>query len=113
MTALHTALVIFGATYALWIFYLAVMSLDRARRAGQLAPIAKVFGYPVLWVGLALDLFVNVTLCTLLFLELPREMTVTARLKRHNSTAYGGWRQRLARWFEPLLDPFDPTGNHI
>ena len=39
-------------------------------------------------------------------------MTVTARLKRHNATNTG-WRKAVAVWFEPLLDPYDPSGDHI
>jgi hypothetical protein len=103
---------VFAASYALWIFYLAVMNLKRVRDAGKLGTVAKVFGYPVLLVGYALDVLVNVTLMTVLFLEIPRETTVTARLKRHNRTG-SGWRQRLAAWFEPLIDPYDPSGDHI
>jgi len=49
----------FGATYALWIFYLAVMNLKQARDKGLL-----------------------------------------------NKTA-------IAAWAEPLLDPYDPSGDHI
>ena len=97
--------------YALWIFYLAVMSLKRARDAGLLTKTAKAFGLPVLFVGLALDFAANVLVMTVLLLELPRETTVTARLKRHNQGA--GWRSSIARWAEPLLDPYDPSGNHI
>jgi hypothetical protein len=103
---------VFAASYALWIFYLAVMNLQRVRDMGKLGTVAKVFGYPVLLVGYALDVLVNVTLMTVLFLEIPRETTVTARLKRHNRTG-SGWRQRLAAWFEPLIDPYDPSGDHI
>jgi uncharacterized membrane protein YhaH (DUF805 family) len=103
---------VFAVSYALWIFYLAVMNLKRVRDAGKLGTVAKVFGYPVLLVGYVLDVLVNVTLMTVLFLEIPRETTVTARLKRHNRTG-SGWRQRLAAWFEPLIDPYDPSGNHI
>lgn len=103
---------VFAVSYALWIFYLAVMNLKRVRDMGKLGTVAKVFGYPVLLVGYALDVLVNVTLMTVLFLEIPRETTVTARLKRHNRTG-SGWRQRLAAWFEPLIDPYDPSGDHI
>jgi hypothetical protein len=103
---------VFAASYALWVFYLAVMNLKRVRDAGKLGTVAKVFGYPVLLVGYALDVLINVTLMTVLFLEIPRETTVTARLKRHNRTG-SGWRQRLAAWFEPLIDPYDPSGDHI
>ena len=109
---IYAVLLAFFTTYALWVFYLAVMNLARVKRQQGLSTVVKVFGYPVLFIGYLLDVFVNVTLCTVLFLELPKETTVTARLKRHNR--YGeGWRQRLARWFEPLLDPFDPNGDHI
>ena len=109
---IYAVLLAFFTTYALWVFYLAVMNLARVKRTVGLSFWAKVLGYPVLFVGYTLDVLVNFFVCTLLFLELPKETTVTARLKRHNR--YGsGWRQRLARWFEPLLDPFDPNGDHI
>lgn len=101
-----------GATYLLWVFYLAVMNLKRAKDAGMLTRTTAVLGYPVLLVGWILDAFVNVFVLTVLMLELPRELLVTTRLKRHNR--YGrGWRKSFARWFEPLLDPYDPSGDHI
>lgn len=112
MTYLYTLLIALGSTYALWVLFLAVMSLRRAKLAGQLTTTAKVFGYPVLFVGLALDLFVNVFVMTIVLAELPQEMTVTARLKRHNKTSTG-WRKAVAVWFEPLLDPFDPDFDHV
>ena len=101
-----------GSTYALWVFYLAVMNLKRAKDAGMLTRTAAALGYPVLFVGWILDAFVNVFVLTVLMLELPQELLVTTRLKRHNR--YGnGWRKSFARWFEPLLDPYDPSGDHI
>ena len=109
---IYALLIVLGATYALWVFYIAVMGLKRVKDTIGLSVWALRFGYPVLIVGWVLDFFVNLTLCTVLFLELPRELTVTARLKRHNRTGFG-WRQRLAAWFEPLLDPFDPSGDHV
>ena len=98
--------------YALWVFFLAVMSLKRAKDAGTLTFWNKVFGYPVLFVGLLLDFLANTLVLTVLLLELPREGTVTSRLKRHN-TAGTGWRKAGAAWAEPLLDPYDPSGDHI
>ena len=71
-------------TYVLWIFYLAVMSLSHAKRDGTLTKTAKALGMPILFLGLFIDLLVNIFVMTFLLLELPREMTVTARLKRHN-----------------------------
>lgn len=100
------------AFYALWTLYLAVMNLKRARDAGRLSPLAKGLGTPLLVLGYLLDTLLNVVAMTLILLELPRELTISERLARHNRAA-SGWRKRVAQWFEPLLDPFDPSGNHI
>lgn len=110
--AIIATAIVLTAAYGLFVFYLAVMNLKRVRDMGKLQGLALALGYPILITGLVLDLFVNVTLCTVLFLELPQEMTVTSRLKRHNRESTG-WRQKLAAWFEPMLDPFDPSGDHI
>ena len=93
--------------WALWLFFLAVMSLKRAKDVGLLTTTAKVFGYPVLFVGLLLDFLCNALVLTVLLGELPREGTVTSRLKRHNLHSTG-WRKAVAAWAEPRLDPFDP-----
>ena len=102
----------FFLLYALWVFFLAVMSLKRAKDAGLLTATAKCFGYPVLFAGLLLDFIANTFVLSLLLLELPREGTVTSRLKRHNATSTG-WRKAVAAWAEPLLGPYDPSGDHI
>lgn len=112
MSFLYLLLVGLGSTYALWIFFLAVMSLKRAHEAEMLSPTAKVLGYPVLVIGYALDFFVNVFVMTLVLMEMPQETTVTARLKRHNRESTD-WRKAVALWAEPLLDPYDPSGKHI
>jgi hypothetical protein len=107
---------VYGALslYALWLFYLAVMNLKRARDAGTMTRVAYLLGAPILYIGYALDIIVNWFVMTLLLLELPRwrEFTVTARLKRH---AQGqGWRKAIALWFAVhLLNPYDPSGKHI
>lgn len=97
--------------YALWVLYLAVMNLKRVKDAGNLPKAALILGYPVLFLGLFIDLICNILLSVIL-LEMPQEMTVTARLKRHNRDS-GGWRKKVALWFEVILDPFDPSGDHI
>lgn len=101
-----------ASLYLLWVLYLAVMNLKRAKDAGALRPTALYLGYPVLLLGLLVDFLVNVVVFTVLLLELPRETLVTSRLKRH--IAHGrGWRQRVAHWFcSELLDTFDPSGKH-
>lgn len=100
------------ATYALFVFYAAVMNIKRVRGMGNLSWFGKVLGYPTLAIGLVLDLVVNVVLMTPLLMELPRELTVTARLKRHNRESTG-WRLAAVKFFEPVLDPLDPSGDHI
>jgi predicted transporter len=98
--------------YLLWVLFLAVMNLKRVKDAGLLHRKALILGTPVLILGLLVDALVNWFVMTLVLLELPQEVTVTARLKRHNK-ATGGWRKKVVGWFRPLLDPFDPSGGHI
>jgi hypothetical protein len=88
------------------------MNLKRVKDAGLLHRKALILGTPVLILGLLVDALVNWCVMTLVLLELPQEVTVTARLKRHNK-ATGGWRKKVVGWFRPLLDPFDPSGGHI
>lgn len=98
--------------WMLWVFYLAMMSLWRAQRAGTIGRVAFIPGYFTLLIGVLLDVLVNVTLMSIVFLELPSQWLVTQRLKYHNLHGQG-WRQRLARWVcKNLLDAFDPTGCH-
>jgi len=99
-------------TYALYIVYGSVMNIKRVRDGGKLTTMGKALGYPTLVIGLVLDLLVNVLVMTPLMLELPREFTVTSRLKRHNATSTG-WRLAVVKFFEPVLDPLDPSGDHI
>lgn len=105
-------LLIPASVYALWILYICVMGLQRARDSGKISRTALALGYPVLYVGLALDALVNVAVFSALMLELPRELTVTARLTRHIENGEG-WRQALALFVASnLLDAFDPRGIH-
>lgn len=101
-----------ASLYLLWVMYLAVMSLARAREVGALSKPALILGYPLFAVGLAFDVLVNVVILSVVFLELPKEATFTGRVSRHclNGT---GWRKRLACWIcHDFLDAFDPSGRH-
>lgn len=100
-----------GILYGLWVIFLAVMALWRARREGTLSKPAMALGSPILLGGYALDIVGNVIM-TIPMLELPREWFVTTRLKRHKYAQ--NFRGRIARWMAAhLLDPFDPRGRHI
>lgn len=108
MSYLITLFVLF---YTTWLFYLAVMNLKRARDNVGLTLPVRILGYPILFIGLLLDFLLNMTLCTILFLELPKETLVTGRLKRHIKST--GWRSKLAGWLcSNFLDTFDPSGCH-
>jgi hypothetical protein len=99
-------------TYALYVWYAAVMNIKRVRDIGKLTTLGKVFGYPTLVIGLILDLLVNWFVMTIIFLEVPRELTVTSRLKRHHKESTG-YRLAVVKFFEPVLDPLDPSGDHV
>lgn len=99
-------------TYGLYVFYCAVMNIKRVRDMGKLTKLGMAFGYPTLAIGLVLDLLVNVFVMTVIMFEWPRELTVTSRLKRHNASSTG-WRLAVVKFFEPVLDPLDPSGDHV
>lgn len=99
-------------TYFLYVFYAAVMNIKRVRDMGKLNTMGKVLGYPTLFIGLILDAIVNIFVMTILFLEIPKELTVTSRLKRHHRDSTG-WRLSIVKFFEPVLDPLDPSGDHV
>jgi len=101
-----------ASIFLLWVFYLAVMSLARVKDATGLNRQSERLGTLVLIIGYLLDFNANIGVMTALLLEWPRETTVTARLKRHNKAGIG-WGAKVARAFEPILDPYDPSGDHI
>lgn len=98
-------------------FYLAVMALRRAQGDGRLGWAPRALGVPIVLVGLAVDVVLNLVLASIVLLELPHlrgpapEWLLTTRLKRLVRTE--GWRARVARWVcTHLLDAFDPSGCH-
>lgn len=106
------ALYVFLFCYALWVLYLAVMNLSRAKRDNRLPRTSLYLGMPLLYGGLVLDCILNATVGSILFLQIPREWTLTARLKKHIKAFT--WRGVIARWLAAeLLDPFDPRGKHV
>lgn len=103
--------IVIASFYILWILYLAVMNLKRVKDQGKLHPAAFYLGVPVFAIGITIDVLLNIIVMTVILLELPQELTITSRLQRHNKTT--GWRKHVARFLEPILDPFDPSGDHI
>ena len=111
MNALYIILIVATITYQLWVHFVAVMHLKHMRDEGKLTTAQKVIGYPVLAVGLVLDIALQIIISAM-FLELPRELTVSGRLWRL-SNGPEGWRKRLATHIRvALLDSADPSGVH-
>ena len=112
------ALLLVCAPYMLWSDYLAVMALKRQRDAkdtldvkGGLSKWAAAIGPWILIRGYALDAFCNFIHMTIALRELPQELTVTKRLRRHieGNTRHAPFCLAIRT---QLLDGFDPDGIH-
>ena len=114
---MKTALILIGVSlvslYALWVLYVAVMNIQRVQKEGKLTLGSKILAFPVVLVGYTLDVVLNYVLLTVILLELPKEKTISQRLKRHNQGRGSKWGAMIARFVEPILDPYDYRGDHI
>jgi hypothetical protein len=101
-----------GFLWAFWGMYVLVMGIYRAHLSHRLRGLVLVLSLPFVVIGFLMDVFANLTIASLVFLEPPREWLVTSRLQRY--IAHGtGWRAAKARWIcDNLLDVFDPSGDH-
>lgn len=110
LNLLTLAVLVYLACGITWVLYLAVMNL-KANQAAIARP-AWVMVYPVVVVAIAFDIFINLVVGTVAFLEPPRELLFTARLQRLHAGA-DGWRKRLSIWVcQNLLNAFDPDKTH-
>jgi hypothetical protein len=88
------------------------MNLQRARDNGTLSRVAYTLGLPLFAAGYVLDVAVNLTIFSVLVLDLPREGTITAHINRLLKSGRP-FQKTVARWFcHHLLDAFDPSGSH-
>ena len=103
----------FVVPFVLWVGYLASTHLDKLRVTGMLSPRARQMGAVVVGLTGIVDVYANFTSAMMWFLELPRELLVTQRLKRYIRQP-DNWR---SRWAEDvgvdLLNAADRTGNHL
>lgn len=108
MILLH---IVFSA-WVLWVIYTAMMRLKQVREAGKLTLAMKILGYPVLFFGLVIDFVLNAIPGSIIFLEFPREYTLSERLWRHSQESTG-YKQKVAELIRVnLLDAIDPAGVH-
>lgn len=115
-----------AVAYNLWLCYLGVMSLIARRDAGNMTLLDKLFGYPTLLVGFALDVIANWVFMTVLLLELPKELTVSTRCLRHATdqarsvigwferkpTRLDQWRWELCTFILDQIKHHDASGGH-
>lgn len=102
-----------GALAICEILYIVVMGLERARDEGKLSPACVKAGMAFMYASLLWDVLCNLFVVSFVFLELPREATVSQRLRRLVQQT-PGWRRSLATWFAVnLLNPFSNGGPHI
>lgn len=121
MIYLYIELFLFGlllicAPGMLYADYAAVMNFKRVREDGKagrgpgLTRLQTVCGSYILARGYLLDFFVNTVHMTVRLRELPRELTVTHRLRRHieGNTKHAA----LCLSYRMELDALDPSGIH-
>jgi hypothetical protein len=110
--ALHVLWMAFVILYITWMLYCAIMSLKKAKDENRLTTAMKVFGYPLLFVGYAFDVATNL-IGSVILMDLPRELLLTAKLKRIQREEPTGWRNKTAMWIcVNLLNAIDPSGHH-
>ena len=109
MTLILTVLYTYLFILFCWMLYLATMNLAAHRK--DMGWVAKIHAYILIAFALVMDFILTVVVGTVVFASLPKEWTLTDRLKRHKLE--GGWRAKLASWIcQHLLDQFDPDGDH-
>jgi hypothetical protein len=110
--------------FVLYMLFLSYCTLRQMKDSGRLAAmpvVARVHCYALLGFTLALDILFNVTIGTLLFVELPdfssvKSLTFTARCKRwqfegilYAEGRLARWRGNIARWVcNGWLNPGEP-----
>jgi hypothetical protein len=95
------------STWILWVFFVALAHIKL--RFKNLNVLSKVFAIPTLVIGFLFDIVTNV-MFSLVFLDIPRELTLSRRLNRYMHDLY--WRRKVAVFLaEQLINDFDE--NHI
>lgn len=121
----------FLITYLFWICFLAYAGIKAAKDDGRAIPrTAMVLASPFVFAAFVFDIVYNIFLGSILFVELPKTATLTARASSHlrdglrmkadrtwterdpDASLLVRWRGALARWLcANLLDPFQLGGH--
>ena len=110
MTAVYVLLGVWASIVGFYYLYLGAINVWENRH--ETSTLVLIVSAPLLLTMITVDVCMQMTLATLIFWDLPRELTVTARLARYRDTGTG-WRQHWAMEIcTRALNPFDPTKNH-
>lgn len=94
-----------------WVLYISIMGFKEHK--AEMGKVSLTIAYIILPFGLLADALFNFTWGSIMFLEFPKELLMTTRLKRHLSDHKMDWRDRNATWFcKEFLNIYDSTGNH-
>jgi len=111
LEALYYVLSVFLLLPFTWVLYIAIMGFKE--HLDTMGRVSKFIAYCILPVGLVADVLFNFTWGSIMFLELPKELLMTTRLKRHLADHKKDWRDRNANWFcREFLNIYDPSGKH-
>jgi len=114
LISLGTVIFALGTLWALWVLYIAMMNIKRVAATQPMPIRVKMLVYPTMAVFEAVEFVANVIVLTVLFVDWPREIRVSDRLRRYwQRPARYGWRLHVVKFIKPMLDPFDPAGPHI
>ena len=96
----------------IYTFYFAFLAVMKLKSDWDNLPIEmKVLVSPGVIVAIAMDISINI-LVSIVFFELPKEWTLTARLSRYKSGTAGATRQKVAVYLcTTFLDPAEFGGH--
>jgi hypothetical protein len=98
--------------WGFWALFVFTMGCYRAKISGRLKGLNLVFAFPIVVLAAAVDVVSNLLIAPIVFLDAPKELLVTSRLKRYMAGP-DCWRKSIADYVcESVLDIFDPTGDH-
>lgn len=94
--------------------YVFVMGVKRVRDRKTLTPLAYYLSWPVLIVGMAVDVLVNQLYFSVICLDFKHLGTVTSRMKRYKYGEATAWQKKVSAFIELHIDDFEDTpGGHI
>jgi hypothetical protein len=100
--------------WLLFVSYVFVMGAKRARDRKTLTPLAYVLSWPVLIVGVAVDVLVNQLYFSVICWDFTHWGPVTSRMKQYKYNDASAWQKKVSAFVEHHVDDYeDRPGGHI